>query len=230
MKKDTIELKKDTLWKVAVGVLLVVVVFLMFPQGSNIQGEVVAPTVGNPSPSPSAGNIDMDDLMDDDAIKGDPDAPVTIVEWSDYECPFCARFYSQTLGQIDEQYIKTGKVKLVYRDFPLGFHAQAQKAAEAAECAGEQDKYYEMHDMLFEKGVTGGVSAFKGYASDIGLDTDAFNSCLDSGEMAAEVQADMRDGSAVGVTGTPGFIVNGELISGAQPFSVFQRAIENALN
>lgn len=229
MKKDTIEIKKDTLWKVGVGILVLLVVVLIYRDFA-MRDDSYVPSDARPSPLPSSSAVGMDELIDDDAIKGDPDAPVTIVEWSDYECSFCARFYDQTLGQINEAYIKTGKVKFVYRDFPLGFHQQAQKAAEAAECAGEQDKYFEMHDMLFESGVAGGVAAFKQYASTIGLDTDSFNTCLDSGEMASEVAADMKAGSAVGVSGTPGFIINGELISGAQPFSVFQQAIENALN
>ena len=200
--------------------------------GSN---DDTAPT-GNTVPSApsgnnggSGGNVDMQALMDDDAIKGDPNAPVTIVEWSDYECPFCQRFYSQTLSQIESQYIDTGKVKLVYRDFPLSIHPQAQKAEEAAECAGEQGKYYEMHDMLFDRGVSGGVSSFKNYAEQLGLDTAAFNSCLDSGEMAAEVKADMQAGASQGIRGTPGFIINGQLVSGAQPFQVFEQIIEEEL-
>ena len=171
----------------------------------------------------------MKALLDDDAVKGDENAPVTIVEWSDYQCPFCGRFYSQTYGQLKTRYIDTGKVKLVFRDFPLSFHANAQKAAEAAECAGEQDKYYDMHNKLFEGGVTGGVATFKKYAGEIGLDQAKFDSCLDSGEMANEVAKDMQDGQAAGVRGTPGFIINGKLVSGAQPFSVFEAAIEAEL-
>jgi len=176
-----------------------------------------------------AGAVDMKPLVDDDDVKGDPDAPVTIVEWSDFECPFCARFYSQTLSQIDENYIKTGKVKLIFRDFPLNFHANAQKAAEAAECAGEQDKYWEMHDKLFEDGVKGGVDSYKEFAKGLGLDTTEFDSCLDSGEMADEVAKDMRDGSSNGIKGTPGFLINGKLVSGAQPYAVFKQAIDEAL-
>jgi protein-disulfide isomerase len=188
------------------------------------------PPAPAPAPSQQSGSeVDMEALMDDDAVEGDPDAPVTIVEFSDYECPFCARFYSQTLGQIREEYVETGKVKIVFRDYPLPFHSQAQKAAEAAECAGEQDKYYEMHDKLFEDGVTGGVKAFKRYAEDIGLDTAEFDECLDSGRMAAEVQKDMAEGSAAGVQGTPAFFVNGQFISGAQPFSAFKSAIDAEL-
>jgi protein-disulfide isomerase len=172
----------------------------------------------------------MKNLIDDDSVKGDENAPVTIVEFSDYECPFCERFYSQTYSQIKSEYVDTGKVKLIFRDFPLGFHQNAQKAAEAAECAEEQDKYYEMHDKLFENGVTGGVTTFKTYAEQIGLDQNEFDVCLDSGAMADEVAKDMRDGQAAGVKGTPAFFINGELVSGAQPFSVFQQKIEAALN
>ncbi|MBW3020605.1 DsbA family protein [Candidatus Woesearchaeota archaeon] len=172
---------------------------------------------------------DMESLIENDQIKGDADAPVTIVEWSDFECPFCARFYRDTYLQIKEEYIDTGKVKFVFRDYPLSFHKQAQKASEAAECAGEQGKYYEMHDILFEQGVAGGVSSFKKFAGDIGLNTEQFNECLDSGRMAEEIAKDMADGGKVGIRGTPGFIINGELVSGAQPFENFKTIIEKKL-
>ena len=199
--------------------------------GSAIQGAAVGlPSVAAPSaPAPSAPTIDMKALVDDDAVQGKESAPVTIVEFSDYECPFCARFYSDTELQIREQYVKTGKVKFVYRDFPLSFHQNAQKAAEAAECAGEQEKYWEMHDALFEKGVQGGVSSFKQYARDVGLKTADFDKCLDSGQMAGEIRKDMSDGQRVGVQGTPAFYVNGQEISGAQPFGAFQQIIDAAL-
>lgn len=167
--------------------------------------------------------------IDDDAVLGDKNAPVTIIEFSDFECPFCARFYQQTLPLIKENYIKTGKVKLVYRDFPLSFHPNAQKAAEAAECAGEQGNYYEMHDLLFEKGVSGGVASFKQYAKDLGLDTTKFNECLDSGKFASEVQKDFQDGQNYGVSGTPTFFINGIKVVGAQPYNVFEQIIEQEL-
>ncbi len=173
--------------------------------------------------------IVQEDLEDDDAVKGDLNAPITIVEFGDYECPFCARFYSQTFEQIDKQYIKTGKVRYVFRDFPLSFHRQAQKAAEAAECAGEQGRYYEMHDLLFEQGVQGGEAAFIGYAEEMGLDKSDFKDCLYSGEMAEEVLNDFAEGQRLGVQGTPNFFVNGIMISGAQPFTVFEQIIEKEL-
>jgi len=222
---EEIKLKKSTLTWVGIAVLALLLVVSVFTGGFNFkQGN----TIKNSNP----GNIDsinMKNLIEDDSIKGDPNAPVTIVEFSDYECPFCAKFYAQAFKQIESEYIDTGKVKFVYRDFPLNFHAQAQKAAEAAECAGEQGKYFEMHDKLFELGVSGGVTAFKQYASDIGLDTDEFNSCLDSGAMTSEVKKDMLDGQKLGVKGTPAFFINGEMISGAQPYSVFKSAIDSAL-
>jgi protein-disulfide isomerase len=222
---------KWLIWASVIQILLLIyIVFQMGGQGGLAVNNQAAPTpAAVPSAAPSP-NIDMEALMDDDAVKGDPNAPVTIIEFSDFECPFCARFYSDTLSQIDEQYIKTGKVKLVYRDFPLSFHPQAQKAAEAAECAGEQGKFYDMHDLLFEQGVQGGVAGFKGYAQQIGLDTGKFNTCLDSGEMASEVRKDFSDGQKAGVQGTPGFIINGNLVSGAQPFQVFQQVIEAELS
>ncbi len=182
---------------------------------------VKSPTVPS-TPSPSAPTID------DDSVKGDPSAPVTIIEFSDYECPFCARFYSGALQQIETEYIDTGKVKMVFRDFPLSFHENAQKAAEAAELAGEQGKYWEMHDKLFDTGKLD-IASLKQHAEDIGLDMAKFEAGLDSGEMAAEVQKDMNDGIAAGVSGTPAFFVNGKILVGAQPFSVFKAAIEEAL-
>jgi len=245
---ETIEIKKDTLWKVATLVLAVVVV-VMFVRGDSGP----APTVtGNAVKNPgslgdnSAGaGVDMKTLVDDDAILGNKNAPVTIVEFSDYQCPFCRRFWTETFHQIKENYIDTGKVRFVYRDFPLSFHPAAQKAAETAECVREEGgdaAYFEMHDKIFMEGnildggdaingpVRGtaqfGEAELKQWAKDIGYNID---NCLDSGKMASEVAKDMRDGQAAGVTGTPGFLINGKLVSGAQPYSVFQQTIEAEL-
>jgi protein-disulfide isomerase len=177
----------------------------------------------------NAVKIPMKTLMDDDAVLGNANATVTIVEFSDYECPFCQRFYLETFPQIKSEYIDTGKVKFVYRDFPLNIHKNAEKAAEAAECAGDQGKYYEMGHMLYTQGVEGGVATFKQYAQDLNLDTEKFNNCLDSDIKAAEVTKDSVAGKQAGVTGTPTFFINGQKISGAQPFSVFKQAIDKAL-
>ena len=207
---------------VAVIAILILAYMLIKPDQTGITGNVIQPQERQ---QPSQPVIDGDD----DAVLGDDDAPITIIEFSDYECPFCTRFYLNTLPQIKSEYIDTGKVKLIYRDYPLGFHANAQKAAEAAECAGEQGKYYEMHDKLFDEGVDGGVSSFKQYAKEIGLNAEEFNECLDSGEMASEVQKDFQDGQRAGVQGTPTFFINGKILKGAQPFEVFKQIIEEEL-
>lgn len=178
----------------------------------------------------SSGEFNLDGAY----AKGSEDAEVTIIEYSDFECPFCARFASDTLPQIQENYIDTGKVKFVYKHFPLSIHQVADEAAEAAECAGVQGSFYDMHDMLFERqsqwaGTSDPITVFTGYAEDLGLDTGDFRSCLESGEFADKVAADFQEGSQAGVRGTPAFFVNGRLISGAQPYSVFREAIDAAL-
>ncbi|MBT3835687.1 thioredoxin domain-containing protein [Candidatus Woesearchaeota archaeon] len=191
-----------------------------------------------PTPEAPAPTVDMKSLLDDDAVKGDKNAPVTIVEWSDFGCFFCEKFYVETLGQIEEEYVKTGKVKIVYRDFPWEeAHPGATKAAEAAECAADQGKFWEMHDMIFEdkiEGGVGGVTAYKQYASKLGLNTKNFNTCLDSGKYADEIEKDKKDGIIAGIKGTPGFIIGpsdgkGVLVSGAQPFAVFKLGIDKLL-
>jgi len=242
-KPDAVTINKLTIWKSISAILGTLLILSVFTGGFGAgkgsatntdvkQAQAAQPrqeAPSEPSRAPSAPSIDMSALIDDDTIKGDANAPVTIVEWSDFECPFCTRFYKETLSQIEENYIRTGKVKFVYRDFPLSFHANAQKAAEAAECAGEQENFWEMHDLLFENGVSRGTGSFKQYAADLGLDTASFNECLDSGKYASEVQKDFQDGQIAGITGTPGFIINGVLVSGAQPFEVFQQIIEGEL-
>lgn len=167
--------------------------------------------------------------LDDDWVKGSPDAPVTIVEFSEFECPYCGNYSRDTFPQIDEAYIKTGKVKYVFRDFPLSFHEHAQKAAEAAGCAGEQGKFWEYHDMLFANQSALAVDNLKQYAKDLGLDTAKFDQCLDSGARADEVAKDVADAQNYRVSSTPTFFVNGIKLKGAQPFSSFQELIEAEL-
>ncbi|PIN75476.1 disulfide bond formation protein DsbA [Candidatus Woesearchaeota archaeon CG10_big_fil_rev_8_21_14_0_10_37_12] len=171
----------------------------------------------------------VDVSVDDDPVKGAESAPIIMIEFSDFECPFCGRFYTETLPQIQENYIDTGKVKLVFRDFPLPFHPNAQKASEAAECADEQSKFWEMHDVLFEHQTALSSANLKQYAADLGLDTDQFNDCLDSGKFADEVKKDNTDGQIVGVSGTPTFFINGIQITGAQPYAAFEQVIEAEL-
>ncbi|MBN2086861.1 DsbA family protein [Candidatus Peregrinibacteria bacterium] len=171
----------------------------------------------------------VDVSLDDDAVKGDADAPVTIVEFSDFQCPFCKRYVDQTYSVIKSKYIDTGKVKYVFRDYPLSFHDNARNAAIAAECVGEEggdDAYFQYHDVLFANNEALDVDSLKSYASDMGYD---IASCLDNEDFGAEVDADMQEGLSYGVRGTPAFFINGNFISGAQPTAVFESAIEAEL-
>ena len=187
-----------------------------------------AAPVAQPS-APTAPAAKVDVSADDDPVIGKADAPVIIIEFSDFQCPFCGRFYSQTLPQLKKEYIDTGKVKLVYRDFPLPMHQHAQKAAEAAGCAEEQGKFEEFHNKVFENQKALTDENLKAYAGDLGLDQSAFDSCLDSGKRAAEVKKDANDGKAAGVSGTPSFFINGQRLVGAQPFAAFKSIIDAEL-
>ncbi len=160
-------------------------------------------------------------------IKGAHAAKVTIVEYSDFECPYCGRA-EPTIKQILEKY--PDDVQLVYKHFPLPSHSNSWKAAEASECAAEQGKFWEYHDMLFENQDALYTPMLKDYAKQLGLDTDKFNNCLDSNTMKARVENDAEEGKSLGVSGTPAFFVNGKMISGAQPFSVFDTAVSRALS
>jgi len=166
--------------------------------------------------------------VDDDPTWGPVDAPVTIVEFGDYQCPFCKRFYDETLPQIQATY--EGRVRFVYRDFPLAaIHPRAQKAAEASECADDEGRFWEYHALLWANQQELDVASLKAYAAQVGLDTATFDDCLDSGKNAQEVQKDYSDGISYGVQGTPSFFINGQQLLGAQPFSEFQTMIDGLL-
>ncbi len=158
--------------------------------------------------------------------KGASSAPITIVEFSDFQCPYCSRA-EETVTKVLKAY--DGKVRVVYRDYPLPFHAQAEKAAEAAHCAGDQGKYWEMHEKLFANQKALEPAALKGYAKDLSLDQGKFDKCLDSGDKAKVVETNKKAGEKVGVTGTPAFFVNGYQLSGAQPFEEFKSIIDQEL-
>jgi protein-disulfide isomerase len=162
---------------------------------------------------------------------GDPDAPITIVEFTDYQCPFCQRHFAQTLPGLVENYVETGMVQYVFKDFPLTqIHPQAFVAAEAARCAGDQEAYLEMHDMLFSSqgqwnGRQDAADIFVTYAGQLGLDTAVFTDCLASRQHQEAVNADLQHGIGLGIRGTPTFVVNGSLFSGAQSLSYFEQMI-----
>lgn len=150
-------------------------------------------------------------------------AKVRIVEYSDFQCPYCARVVP-TIGKIKETY--GDDVEVIFKQFPLGFHNYAKKAAEASECARDQDKFWEYHDKLFENQNKLDEKSLTEYAGELGLDTNAFNKCLDSGSKTAKVETDFEEGKSLGVTGTPSFFINGQKVVGAQPYEKFAEIID----
>lgn len=166
-------------------------------------------------------------------LKGDINAQVTIVEFSDYQCPFCERFYKETLPLIEQNYIKTGKARLFYKDFPLSsIHPEAQKAAEAARCVREQkgdEGYFKMHNKLFDNQQSLSLANYRKWAIELGVSAGKFDECLSQGKFAPAVLDDFNYGNQLGVSGTPAFFINGKLVSGAQPYSVFQQMIDAEL-
>jgi protein-disulfide isomerase len=181
-------------------------------------------------PQPTALPVRLDNVStDDDPVLGDEDAPITIVEFSDFECPFCSRFRADTFDQILADY--GDEVQIVYRDFPLTqIHPHAQQSAEAAECADDQGAFWDYHDLLFANQTALDTESLIGYAEELGLDVEEFTQCVESGEHTDEVLADLNEGRSYGVSGTPTFFINGVRLVGAQPYAAFQQVIEQELN
>ena len=203
------------------------------PQANTAAAANTGDTLPTVAPPPQIVDVEVGKLP----AKGDKNAKVTIVEFSDFQCPFCKSYYDTTHAQIDEKYIKTGKVKFSYRHYPLSsIHPLAQLAGEASECANEQGKFWEYHDKLFavqeewsSKAEADAITSFAEYAGEIGLDNAALQSCLDTHKFKKAVEDDTAAGSAVQVDGTPAFFVNGYRLTGAQPFSEFEKVIEAEL-
>jgi protein-disulfide isomerase len=195
---------------------------------SNQEPAVAVPQTAAESSSTSQQVVRYDVPVDDDPILGDDDAPITIIEFSDYECPYCRQWHSEVFSQLIETY--GDQIRFVYRDFPLeSIHANANSAAQAANCAHEQGAFWDYHDMLFSSEQGLGSSAHLEYASRLEIDQAAFQECIDSGRYQDEVQADFEFAAELGVRSTPTFFVNGIAIVGAQPFEIFQQVIESEL-
>lgn len=165
--------------------------------------------------------------VDDDPALGPEDAPITIIEFSDFNCPYCRKFHAETFPLLMAAY--PDQIRFVYRDFPVT-SAESYVAAQAANCAGRQGAYWEYHDALFTGGLGLGRDAYQAYADRIGLDSAAFSACLDEGAEAAEVESDAREAASLGVNGTPTFFINGIPLVGAQPLINFRSVIDGELN
>jgi len=172
-------------------------------------------------------------------FKGASNAKVAVIEFSDFQCPFCGRYDKDTYPAILKDYVDTGKVKYVWRDYPLEFHQNAEKAAEAAHCAGEQGKFWDMHDRLFANQQNIAAADLPKHAEALGLNVSLFQQCLDSGRFATEIKKDIADAGGAGISGTPSFLIgvvqpNGSVritkkLVGAKSYSEFKSAIDAVL-
>ena len=189
-----------------------------------------------PPPPPAIEKLEKPVTLGSLAPRGKPDAPLTIIEFSDYQCPYCKRHVEQTLPKLLSDYVDSGKARYAFRDYPLEqIHPLAPKAAEAARCAGDQGKYWEMHDRLFANQNALQPEKLSGHAKALNLDVAAFQACLDDKRHALQVREDIEAGDGVGARGTPMFIVGpssggevktGVIIHGAQPIAVFKTEID----
>lgn len=239
-------IKKGLLHNPFVGTMFLIAFFLVsFMLGTYVErNEKLAAALG--SNAVAAGNavagagtqnlglqdgvkVDQEIKIDTARVKGNPNAKVTIVEFSDFECPFCESFYSNSYKQLVQKYVDSGKAKIAFKDFPLSFHPMAQSAAEASRCAAEQGKFWEMHDKLFENQQTLSKDNYKKWAAELGLNSQQFNSCVDTEKYKQAVTDDLNEGIALGVQGTPSFVINGTALVGAQPMAAFERIIDEAL-
>jgi len=173
-------------------------------------------------------------ISSNDFVLGDQNAPVTIIEYSDFQCPFCGKFFKETESVLREKYIKTGKVKFIYRNFAF-LGQESFWAANAARCAGEQGKFWQYHDYLYSNQSGENQGAFskdnlKSFAAALGLDKEKFNSCLDSEKYTDLIQKETEAGGRSGVQGTPANFINGTLYPGALPAATFTQIIDDELS
>lgn len=261
----TMSLRRAMLLAFAVGVMLGSSIgMLVIMTGSSPSGAVAADTIAadtanttdeeadapaenesQPSAEQDDDTVDVSNItFEDDPVLGSADAPVTVVEFSDYQCPYCRKFARQTFPKLKENYIDDGTVRFAYKDFPLRqYHPKAVPMARAASCAGDQGRYWDMHDKLYEaqQNLSGQRTArfssdrIPEWAADIGLDMDAFTQCYNGSAYKIDVREDFRQGQDVGVSSTPTFLVyrtgadTGTTIVGAHSFSKFQSVINETL-
>lgn len=178
------------------------------------------------------GEADLIEIEKSVNVKGNPNAKVTIVEFSEFQCPFCKRYFDETYNKIWEEY--GNKINYIFRDYPLPFHPLAQITAEAARCAGDQGKYWDYHNLLFSRhgewsNQTDAVPLLTTFAVDLKLNEADFSACLSSGKYTQSVKDDLALGQRLGIGGTPSFFINGRLLVGAVPFESFKAIIDEEL-
>lgn len=201
--------------------------------GKQLVGAAPVPNAPNQPPAAGTAGQKVDVSSGHFPVKGKDGAKVTIVEFADFQCPFCERFFKETEAQILKDYVDTGKAKFAFRSYAF-LGQESTFASEAAECANEQNKFWEYHDYLYTHQGSENSGAFtkdklEGFAGEVGLNADQFKTCLETDKYAQKVKDDLSEGQKAGVNGTPATFVNGQLISGAQPYTAFQAAIDSAL-
>ena len=202
------------------------------PSGNKSSGTAATRTdTARVTAAPPDSNITRADLA---RIQGSPNAPLWVIEVSDFQCPFCKQWHDQTYAALLAQYVKTGKVRLAYVNFPLEIHVHAWPAAEAAMCAGAQSKFWAMHDSLFAsqgrwEGVADPSPVFDSLARATGVDISQWRDCVKSGKMKSLIKADHDRAEQAGAHATPSFMIGDKLLTGAQPLSDMQAVIDSAL-
>lgn len=233
-EKGTITLKKTTLWQLATLLFAVLFIISLFTGGFGIDNDNI--NDGSDVPADNVAGPNAQGLIEsNDPISGDANAGISVVEFSDFQCPYCANAAFGTVADLKlSDLYKNGDVNFIYKHFPLNsIHPFAQKAAEAAECANRQDMFYEYHDKLFEHQNALDVTSLKTYAGQVGLNMAEFNSCLDGDEAKDEVDKELQQGVAAGGKGTPYFVIvnndNGKTVavSGAVPYAQLEAAINS---
>ncbi|MEM3030926.1 MAG: DsbA family protein [Candidatus Micrarchaeia archaeon] len=210
------------------GILVSASIYLSAREGAPSQQNQTPPQQppASPQPSPAQPRINLSNAQ----ARGNASAPVLIVEYSDFQCPYCAEFWRATLPAIERDFVSTGKARFAYKHFPIeNIHPLAAAAAEAAECAGDQGRFWEYHDLLFANQNSLSEGSLVSFAANLSLDLPLFNACLEERAKAGLVAAHQSEGLANGVRGTPTFFINGRIVSGAQPYPVFKNIIEEQL-
>ncbi|OGV89793.1 hypothetical protein A2Z41_03360 [Microgenomates group bacterium RBG_19FT_COMBO_39_10] len=237
------EKKERSLTTIIIFILALIVAFLIgiFVMRYLGQGGGEKKEIAQASPVPQAAQEQGEILGEEEinkiesngaAVKGEENAPVTIVEFSEYQCPFCSKYFMDSYSQMMEEY--GDQIRYIFHDFPLQFHAHAQKMAETARCAGDQGQYWQMHDLIFENQAEWSEKEsvdtdIDNFVSQLNLNKAEFDSCLASGKYTQVVEADRDLGLEVGVQGTPTFFINGQMLVGAVPYSNFKTIIEAEL-
>jgi protein-disulfide isomerase len=239
-KDNSIIISRNSFYKLAI-IGIIGLVTASFFIGYTLHSALYPPTIVSttipPDMSPPVPITVTNISIGDAPLLGSEEAKVTVVEFSDFQCPFCASFFSNTLPEIKKHYIDTGKIKFYYKHYPLDFHQNAKIASVASECANEEGKFWDYHDILLAnqtawETISGNdtTKTLVSYAESLGLDSSKFESCLNSMKYERTVDSDLEQGYVMGVTGTPAFFIGTEgnytLIEGAQPFESFRQAID----